>query len=73
MQHRMGHRQATLVVEDIWAWPCLLDSPGGLRIPDIIEPAISQLALYLDGLRCQLDPTGCWHICWDPRAMKEHR
>jgi len=50
----------------------LLQQPDELEVPQFITSAIPQLALYTDGLRCEVEPEECYYICRSEKGMREH-
>ena len=70
--HKLPHKDAQRVAEEVQGWTELLQYPGELEVPIIIDRPIAQLPLHDDGFLCQLDPTRCHYICRSEKSIKEH-
>jgi hypothetical protein len=60
--HRVSRKQAESIAEDIASWAGLVEYASELEVPSQVIPAIQQLAVYVDGLMCQIDADYCRQI-----------
>jgi hypothetical protein len=71
-QHKVSRKQADIVGEQIRSWAGLLQYPSKLKVPGGVPRPVAQLAVYTNGLLCQLDLGQCSRIIWSSKTIKKH-
>jgi uncharacterized C2H2 Zn-finger protein len=71
-QHKVSYKQAEIVGEQIRNWAGLLQYPSELEVPGGVSRPVPQLAMYTDGLLCQLDSGQCSRIFRSSKSLKKH-
>jgi hypothetical protein len=71
-QHKVSRKQAELVGEQIRSWAGLLQYPSELAVPGSVPRPVPQLAVYADGMVCELDLGKCQQVFWSSKSLKKH-
>ena len=71
-QHKVSRKQAEIVGEQIRSWAGLLQYPSELEVPGGVPRPIPQLAVYADGMLCELDSGQCQQVFRSSKSIKEH-
>jgi uncharacterized C2H2 Zn-finger protein len=71
-QHKVSRKQADFVGEQIRSWAGLLQYPSKLKVPGGVPRPVAQLAVYTNGLLCQLDLGQCSRIFRSSKSLKKH-
>jgi hypothetical protein len=71
-QHKVSRKQADIVGEQIRSWAGLLQYPSELEVPGGVPKPVPQLAVYTNGLLCQLDLGQCLRIFRSSKTIKKH-
>ena len=71
-QHQTPRKEAQIEAECIRKWPGLIQYPSELFYPSCVVKPFTQLSLYSDGLKCQLEPMHCQYTVRSLKTLKEH-
>lgn len=56
----------------VQSWPDVISKPNSLIVLDFVDQAVPVLAVYDDGLRCQVAPDQCHYVCRRVLDMRKH-
>ncbi|KAF1818785.1 uncharacterized protein K489DRAFT_326901, partial [Dissoconium aciculare CBS 342.82] len=70
--HRVEHKEAQRIAEEVQTWPGLALSASQLILPSTVRPPIEALPIYQDGIQCCLEPESCRYVCRSIGTIRRH-
>jgi uncharacterized C2H2 Zn-finger protein len=71
-QHGMSRKRATQISEEVQEWPGVVQFPSEFKVPKDVKAAVDELAVFEDGVKCQLEGGQCLYVCRSVDNMKTH-
>jgi hypothetical protein len=71
-QHGMSRKRAKQISEEVQEWPGVVQFPSEFKVPKDVKAAVDELAVFEDGVKCQLEGGQCLYVCRSVDNMKTH-
>ena len=71
-QHKVGYKEAEAVGQQVRSWAGLVQYSSELEIPRSVQTPVPQLALYEDGMLCDLGVGNCQQVFRSSKSLKNH-
>ncbi|KAI0604030.1 DUF3505 domain-containing protein, partial [Pyrenophora tritici-repentis] len=71
-QHKVSHKEAEAVGQQIRSWAGLVQYPSELEVPSGVPKPVRQLPVHVDGMLCQLGSGQCQRVFRTSKSLKKH-